>query len=194
MRLGRFARAGERSADEETSVLFTADNHFGHRNIIALCSRPFVDVAEMDEAMVYRWNSVVGAREDIWHLGDFACRSSQEAKTRLFHRLNGRKRLIIGNHDNKSTIDLPWVEQPVHFAMVKVEGSRVALCHYGLRVWPGVHHGTVHLYGHSHGRLPGNSLALDIGVDSWAFTPVSIDEIRGRLAALPPYASPEVAV
>ncbi len=173
-------------------MFFTADHHFGHANIIPQCRRPFNDVREMDEAMVERWNAVVKARDDIWHVGDFAYRAFSEATDRTFRRLHGRKRLIIGNHDRQSTRALPWAEPPAHLAVLKEAGSRIVLCHYGLRVWPSMHHGTISLYGHSHGRLPGHSRALDVGVDNWDFFPVSIDQIRERLATLPAYTDPEI--
>ena len=71
-------------------------------------------------------------------------------------------------------------------ADITVDGTRLILCHYGMRVWPAMHRGALQLYGHSHGRLPGNSLSCDIGVDDWGYAPVSLPQIRARLATLPP--------
>jgi calcineurin-like phosphoesterase family protein len=38
-------------AGSPSRVFFTADHHFGHRNIIGLCQRPFADIEEMDAAL-----------------------------------------------------------------------------------------------------------------------------------------------
>lgn len=38
---------------------FTSDQHFGHGGARGLIQRPFASVAEMDAAMVARWNEVV---------------------------------------------------------------------------------------------------------------------------------------
>ncbi|MDX7952862.1 metallophosphoesterase [Lichenihabitans sp. Uapishka_5] len=172
-------------------MFFTSDHHFGHRAIIELCARPFADVDEMNETMVNRWNRAVGRHDEVWHLGDFGFRGGGDLKREIFDRLNGRKRLVIGNHDNGATLALPWSAPPVHLAVVQSAGKRIVMCHYGLRVWPGLHHGAIHLYGHSHGKLPGNSLSLDVGVDAWDFRPASIEEIREHLGNLPAYADPE---
>jgi hypothetical protein len=55
----------------------------------------------------------------------------------------------------------------------------VILCHYGMRVWPASHHGSVHFYGHSHGRLPGYGRSRDVGVDMLdvAFRPRTFAEL-----------------
>lgn len=34
-------------------IYYTADPHFGHRNILAHCNRPFSSVEEMDKALIY---------------------------------------------------------------------------------------------------------------------------------------------
>lgn len=78
-------------------IFFTSDNHFWHRKVIEYCNRPYNTVEEMNEAMVIKWNSVVGPDDYIYFLGDFslAFRAVETFSTRL----NGNKILIPGNHD-----------------------------------------------------------------------------------------------
>jgi calcineurin-like phosphoesterase family protein len=64
--------------------------------------------------------------------------------------------------------------------------QKLVLCHYALRSRPGSRRGAVHLYGHSHGTLPGNGQSLDVGVDCWDFRPVSLSQIREVLEREPP--------
>lgn len=73
-----------------------SDTHFGHDNIIKYCNRPFSDADEMDEVMVSRWNSVVGPKDTVYHLGD-VCMARR--KLNQLSRLNGRIILLKGNHD-----------------------------------------------------------------------------------------------
>lgn len=51
-----------------------------------------------------------------------------------------------------------------------------------MRVWNGSHHGSIMLYGHSHGNLPGNNQSTDVGVDCWDYSPCSLDQVVERLS------------
>jgi calcineurin-like phosphoesterase family protein len=73
-----------------------SDTHFSHENIITYCKRPFASAEEMDEVLVQNWNKVVKPSDHVYHLGDVALRKQQLA---IVSRLNGKKRLLLGNHD-----------------------------------------------------------------------------------------------
>lgn len=75
-----------------------ADTHFGHENIIRYCDRPFESVEQMDEALISNWNNRVRNDDIVWVLGDFALGSKDYVKS-ITKKLNGRKKLILGNHD-----------------------------------------------------------------------------------------------
>lgn len=77
---------------------FVGDSHFGHTNILNYEKefRPFDSVEQMNEVMVQRWNAVVKKQDIVWHLGDFAFGREH---LEIAKRLNGIKRLILGNHD-----------------------------------------------------------------------------------------------
>ncbi|MCJ2050259.1 metallophosphoesterase [Methylobacterium sp. J-070] len=169
---------------------FTADSHVGHANLIReglRTRRPFSSFEEHDEAMIAAWNAEVGPEDTVWHLGDFAYRCSEAYALSVFRRLHGRRRYLVrGNHDRISA-RLPW-DGIFDIAQVSVPdpdtGAPVGLFlfHYACRVWPRMHRGDIHLYGHSHGTLPGTAASTDVGVDCFDFRPVTLDEIRVRLA------------
>jgi calcineurin-like phosphoesterase family protein len=163
------------------TVWFTSDHHFGHANIIPLCGRPFADAAEMDETMIERWNAVVGTQDEVWHLGDFAHRCGPNRIAEIFGRLRGRAiHLVRGNHDRRYTLALPW-SSIQDYAELVVDHRMLILFHYSLRVWNRSHFGSLSLYGHSHGTLPGTAASCDVGVDVWDFRPASLDEIIRRI-------------
>ena len=84
-------------------VFIISDTHFGHENIIKYCNRPFSSVEEMDEKMIKNWNETVSNNDVVLHLGDFGL-GKKEYIASIVKRLNGKKILIMGNHDN-------WSEQ-----------------------------------------------------------------------------------
>lgn len=167
-----------------SKVWFTGDSHFCHANIIKYCNRPFENVDEMDATLIQAWNSVVAKNDIVYHLGDFAISRDPRTVRRIFSQLNGSKFLTPGNHDARATLDLSWACKD-HIQTKTVDGVHLVLCHYAMRVWPGSHHGSVQLYGHSHGTLPGTNAQLDVGVDCWGFAPVGIEDIKRRLAETP---------
>lgn len=163
---------------------FTADLHFGHSQIINHCKRPFADSREMDGHLIAQWNAVVQPDDDIYVIGDFAFRGMKSPGSYLA-RLVGRKHLIHGNHDSAECREHPAWTSSQTMAELTVDGVRLVLLHYAMRVWPKSHHGSLHLYGHSHGQLPGDRQSCDVGVDAWDYRPVSLADIQRRLATLP---------
>lgn len=86
------------------SIWYTSDTHFNHTNIIEYCGRPFSDVNEMNEKIIYNWNSLVQPEDDVYHLGDFGLfKGGTKQPESFIHRLNGRIHLIRGNHDHIET-------------------------------------------------------------------------------------------
>jgi calcineurin-like phosphoesterase family protein len=172
------------------AVWFTADHHFGHARILELAHRPFDSVEDMDATMIARWNERVAPGDLVYHLGDFAFADH----TPYLARLKGQKRLVVGNHDWTARVKKAEGWSTVdHLLHIKVDDTPIVLCHYGLRVWNGSHHGALHFYGHSHGNLPGDTQSLDVGVDCWDFRPIGLDEIRARLVTLPTRIEPDHA-
>jgi calcineurin-like phosphoesterase family protein len=161
------------------AVWFTADTHFGHAGALALYRRPFASVADMNAVMMARWNETVGPTDDVWHLGDFALRTSAEAAADLLRQLSGRKHLVTGNNDPPAILALPDWSSVQAYAEITVEGRRVVLCHYAFRTWNGMAKGVLNLHGHSHGRLKPLPRQTDVGVDAWDFRPIAVSRLRG---------------
>lgn len=83
-------------------TFFTADQHFGHANVIKYDDRPFDNVNEMDREMISRWNKAVKKNDVVWLLGDLCLSTNSQYINTLVKKLNGRKYLVMGNHDAKS--------------------------------------------------------------------------------------------
>jgi calcineurin-like phosphoesterase family protein len=82
-----------------------SDTHFGHANSLTFKRadgeplRPFSSVEEMDETLVSNWNSVVKPTDKVIHLGDVVINKKFLS---IMERLNGKKKLIMGNHDEQN--------------------------------------------------------------------------------------------
>ena len=152
---------------------FTADEHFGHENIIKYCNRPFTSVEEMDNELIKRANSVVGKDDIVIHGGDFTLKGKKDADNYI-RRLNGNHIFIKGSHDY-------WEEKLPYMLEKKINGTYIVVCHYAMRVWPHSHYGSLLLYGHSHGRLEPEKNQWDIGVDNNNYFPISLEDIFKKL-------------
>jgi len=156
----------------------TGCTHFGHANIIKLTGRPFDNVADMDRALIENWNAVVKPEDTVYHLGDFAYRSSKDVESAYVSKLNGRLVRVQGNHDPKG-----W---GADYLSVKCDKVKVVLFHYPIEEWDGWWRGAVHLHCHTHkpefisGERRGN-----VGVDSTNFIPMRLDEAVARLTENP---------
>lgn len=165
-----------------SDVWFTSDNHWDHARVIEFSKRPFESVEEMNEMMVQNWNAVVKPGDRIYHLGDFSL-GSEERAIKFAKRLNGQKYLLFGNHDRKLRKSKEFLSQWIwtkDLDIITVDGQQIVLCHYPFLTWASSHRGAWDLHGHCHGSLTPDAWAhrVDVGVDAWNMSPVSLEEIK----------------
>lgn len=182
------------------TVFFTSDTHFGHQRIIELSNRPFRDVDHMNASIIYNWNSVVGPRDIVFHLGDVALGKIADSLP-LVGQLNGTKFLVDGNHDrtfseNKASHRerfLPEYQKVFDEVMgeeglsISLNGHKFYLSHFP---YSGDSHGEERyteqrpvdegmtlIHGHTHedkkiSRSRKGTLQIHVGQDAWSYTPV----------------------
>jgi calcineurin-like phosphoesterase family protein len=111
----------------------------------------------------------------VYHVGDFCFSEKGQG---ILDQLNGNKHLILGNHDKEGRKLRGWASIE-KLREIYVGNQMIVLCHYAMRVWNKSHHGTWHLYGHSHGSLPDdpNSLSFDVGVDCHDYKPLEFEDV-----------------
>lgn len=166
-------------------IFFTADQHFGHENIISLAGRPFSSVLEMNEEMVSRWNGKVGESDVVYILGDlfFRCDNVE----RILERLRGQKILITGNHDPSwmDGVDLArYFVSSCHSMEVQGDGRAYTLCHYPMLTWRGECRSYM-IHGHIHANtdldfwplIKGRERVLNAGVEVNDYAPVTFEEL-----------------
>lgn len=170
------------------TTFFIGDTHLGHKNIIIFepLYRPFATIEEHDEKLIDNWNSVVGKNDIVYHLGDAVFGKGNIHK---LGRLNGTKKLIMGNHDCYATVEYLKYFTKLH-GILYYEG-RVILSHVP------VHEKQVsgqrfkhNIHGHLHSKAvlkhTGNIELIDpryinVSCEQINLTPISYDELKLRM-------------
>lgn len=183
-----------------------SDTHFGHTNswqkfkladgVTPL--RPFTSTEEMDEAMVERWNAKVGPHDTVYHLGDVVINRKS-----LHHvsRLNGKKRLVRGNHDIFKDQDYLDVGFTAMYG-VRVFTDQFILSHIPLHPDCITDRFKVNVHGHLHANEVmwkydtgmGTTMHADyavgpdprylcVSVEHTNFEPLSFEEVDARIKA-----------
>lgn len=179
----------------QVKIWFTSDTHFGHKNILTFCERPFNSVEEMDNAIIERWNSKVGKDDIVFHLGDFAFASNKRWQE-LIYKLNGKIYLILGNHDITrwpGNYTMQLFDRVENQMMLKIDNKyKVYLNHVPFLCYDGTYRNpedcTIQLHGHVHERIGDTGkdaqrlqyrfpYQYDVGVDNNNFYPISWEEI-----------------
>lgn len=167
--------------------------------------RDFDTLEEHNNAIVENINSLVAEDDELWHLGDWSFggyRNIWEFRKRIKCK---NIHSIHGNHDqhieNNRILDEDQAKETPYYAtnkMVRMQdifssvqyykelklnmGSQkvhLIMSHFAMRVWNKSHHGSIMLFGHSHGSLKGYEKykTMDVGVDTNNLKPYSLEQI-----------------
>lgn len=168
-------------------IYFTSDTHFGDKKILASRTM-FNSVEEMDEALISKWNAKITNEDTVYILGDITPKGITTMKSYV-NRLNGKKHLIIGNHDMKwykNGMDLrdTFVDAK-HCDVIPYGEIYLTLSHFPMFEFLGCMGKHYHIHGHIHNRkfrtyeyikrfVP---RALNAGMDINDFVPCTLDEL-----------------
>jgi calcineurin-like phosphoesterase family protein len=165
-----------------SNIFIISDTHFGHANILKFTDsttgeriRPmFNNLEEMDETMVECWNSVVKDQDIVYHLGDVYFGDGH----RVLPRLKGRKRLILGNHDNGKSEYIQKYFQKVLMWRMFPEFNCV-LTHVPIHE-SGMYKVGYNLHGHIHQNASPGDRWINCSVEVQDYTPKAIEELVPR--------------
>lgn len=195
------------------NVFVSSDYHFNHKNISKYCPESrgqFALYAEdgkflgtdfdaMHTAIIDRHNSMVGINDHTYILGDIGFGSVKESIDSL-SKMNGIKTIILGNHDrslvksgllkDKDALKQARIVEVDNYKVIsrKINGSNigVVLFHHTIANWDGMHHGSIHLWGHEHGNGPIHpGRGQDVGVDTNSLYPYNMDKLLEELIKKP---------
>lgn len=166
-------------------IAFTSDSHYGHTNICGpkVSSwksgfRNFDRVEDMNDAIVNSYNEVLGENDILYHLGDWSF-GGVDNISKFRNRIKCKNIILIyGNHDHHIRKSFRHLfKETYDFLERRIGGHLFILNHYAQRVWNKSHHGSLHLYGHSHHSLPDiGGKCFDIGWCGWR-RPLLLEEV-----------------
>lgn len=188
-------------------IFFSSDQHFGHRNVVKFCNRPYDDEKVMGKALIENWNKVVGENDIIITMGDFFWFNDSQPIKKVVEQLNGKIYIVLGNHDKREAFrrcdpeKLTILDGISHIYLRCEDENRwyqktfeIVCSHYPLMTWAHRDRGAINLFGHIHSGwlrpaddydqdLPlWKGQQLDVGVDNQNFTPVVFEDVLSQLA------------
>lgn len=172
------------------NIFFCSDHHFYHKNIIKFTKpdgtliRQFSDLDHMHEHFIAQHNSVVKPNDVVYFLGDVVLERKDASKLGILHRLNGRKHLVRGNHDELDTIYYLDYFEDVHSLVAKygVIMSHVPIHPGSIERW------NCNLHGHLHYKRVLDSSGhpdpryINVSMEQLDnYKPISLDELNKRI-------------
>lgn len=163
---------------------FISDTHFGHSNIITFKRtdgtplRAFSSIEEHDEYMVQEWNKVVRPVDTIYHLGDVVI---NRRCLPILARLNGKKRLIRGNHDIFKTEEyIKFFDEILAYRVFndtpkKFICSHIPIHEESLARWD------ANVHGHLHANKLKDDRYVCVSVEHTEYRPLHLDEVLTRI-------------
>jgi calcineurin-like phosphoesterase family protein len=134
----------------------------------------------MNETMVENWNRVVKPGDKVYHLGDVFFGDKESFKT-IWSRLNGSKRLVVGNHDDIKFLSpggfFKKVQMWRQFSEMNILMSHVPLHHSSLFRSKNMDKPMLNVHGHIHqNRSPGGPYHC-VCVEHTNYTPVNLEDL-----------------
>lgn len=162
------------------TIYVTSDTHFNHANILNFengrgCD--FQSVAEMNECLIDNWNDTVKPGDKVYHLGDVFFGSKDEFKS-LWPKLNGSKRLVIGNHDDVKFLSAGGFFKKVMLWRVFKEWG-VILSHTPQHqsALTANRSGLINIHGHTHRNGSPDGPYKSVCVELTGYKPVALEDL-----------------
>jgi calcineurin-like phosphoesterase family protein len=166
-------------------TFLTSDLHFFHTNVIDFCKRPYGSIEHMNAELIKNWQSVVGAHDHVWFLGDFSFGNYDQTAS-VLEQLPGIKHLIVGNHDRKGRAEKLFNRDWKRFFAdshdyyrLKTPLGKAVLCHFPFASWE---RGYYNFHGHLHSPAgyANKWKQYDVGADANNYTPLLLEDAIKR--------------
>lgn len=164
-------------------TFFASDHHLGHKNIITFLDkngnrmRPFSSIEEHDETIINNHNKIVSDADRVYFMGDVAINRKYLP---LIARMNGRKILLVGNHDIFKVSDyIPYFEDIKSYRIYP--NLKLIISHIPVHTSQLDHRFKFNVHGHTHSNLIDDLRYINLCMEHTNFSPVSLDDLISKI-------------
>lgn len=163
------------------NLFVVSDHHFDHANILTFNKpdgtklRPeFENVNEMNEFMVEEHNKVVRVQDKVYILGDV---TMKDPPGKFLSRLNGHKRLILGNHDQGKMLLYQGYVEAVYSSR---RLDKFILSHIPIHPLS-IGKALANIHGHEHGQIKMGRQYFDVSVECLNYRPIEFEVLKKKI-------------
>jgi calcineurin-like phosphoesterase family protein len=154
-------------------IFAVSDNHFGHTGLYKPSKRwgdamrpEFANVDDAEAEIIRRHNGVVKPDDTVYFLGDV---TMKRGRLRLLTQMNGKKILVMGNHDCFAAFDyLKYFEDVEGFVKQKLAFLSHAPIH------PNELYDRVNIHGHVHRNTIDDNRYINACLEVNNYTPIDV--------------------
>lgn len=184
-------------------VYIISDTHLGHNNILKfenIRAKKMledgiknINIETHNQWIIDNWNKEVKENDTILHLGDFSFKNP----LKYSYRLNGKKYILLGNHDldYKNKLNIGFIEVREYFIYKDILFNHYPLFENNPRnkknkkidkqinsleelfVEKKLKY---NIHGHNHSKINKNSLNINVSFENY-FKPIKLKEIIGYI-------------
>lgn len=153
------------------AIYLISDTHFFHKKLYE--PRGFKCVQTMNEVIAQNWNNLVTDLDTVYHLGDVCL--NDEGDFSFLSKLNGKKHLILGNHETprrvRAYMDL--------FKSVQAYKTidKTILSHIPVHPTQLDERFDLNIHGHLHEEVLEDKRYVNVSCEQIGYTPVRLEEI-----------------
>lgn len=154
-------------------TFFISDLHFGHKNLLKFERTEFETIEDHDAFLIESINKFVKLTDTLYILGDIG-------NVEKIRQLNGRKILIMGNHDTRSKLEYESFFAEVYDTPVYLN-KRILLSHFPVPVTGEI----LNIHGHLHGSYLASENHKNVSAALVRYIPLSADHVGNKVSKLP---------
>jgi calcineurin-like phosphoesterase family protein len=173
------------------TIWFCSDHHLFHQGVLNFKRkdgtplRSFSSVEEMNETILQRHNELVHPSDHVYFMGDVTFRTGREFDD-LFNKFNGRKRLVVGNHDAVKNITNHF-QKISCWRVFNQSKDEISFTVSHVPIHPGSVKGSFNVHGHTHDNDVTDESGIpdlryvNLSMEKTDYRPISYDQLQQEM-------------